>query len=524
MDEANRLASWGGAEIDCCKWVGIACDNSTGHVHGIHLRALDGHCAHGQLLNEDMKELYDHEDTKELYEAIKQELGGSLSSSLLHLKQLRNLDLSCNDFGIQIPNFIGSLKNLEYLNLSHSYFLGNVPPQLGNLSQLHVLSLGDEYLHGFRSPNIHWLSRIRMLRHLEMSSVDLSNATNWLQVINTLPSLAQLRMSNCQLLHIHPQVSSLNLTSLSMLDLSDNNFNTSVPPPWMFGITSLVSLDLSGCNFHGPISSSIYSFRNLTSLQLLHVSGNYYMNSSLVLKELSSIGGHLILLDMRSCGISSSVLESLHNLTSLHSLDLSNNQLTETKSLGNIGNLCNLKDMDLSDYDNDWGNTDFTNLLECFVKCKSPSLESLHLSLSGFSGRLPDQLGQLIHLELLELAGNHIAGTIPDSIGLLSSMKTLDLRYNLITGPIPFSIGQLSLLENLDLSYNQLIGSIPDSIGRLSSLKMLDLSNNEIHGSIPDSIGQLSSLIKLYLSYNQLDGSLLLRTGLGRRSLNSLLN
>nr|XP_043623683.1 receptor-like protein EIX2 [Erigeron canadensis] len=502
VDEANRLASWGGKEIDCCKWAGIACDNSTGHVRQIHLPALDGNCGYyvqpfGLI----------YEETKEFEDAIKQRLGGSLSPSLLHLKQLRHLDLSCNDFGdIQVPNFIGSLKNLEYLNLSYSNFGGIIPPQFGNLSQLHVLSLGD-YPNGSGSTsmtNMHWLSSLRMLHHLDMSNVDLSKETNWLQVINTLPSLAQLHLSNCQLLHIHPQVSSFNLTSLSLLDLSGNNFNTSVPP-WMFDISSLVSLDLSGCNFHGPIPSSIYSFRNLTSLQLLHVSENDFMNSSLVLNGLSSIGGHLSLLDMKSCSISSSVLESLHNLTSLQSLDLSENQLTNIipKSLGNF---CNLRDMDLSD--NDLGNTDFTNLLESFDKCKSPSLESLQLRFSGLSGRLPDQLGQLIHLEHLELEYNHIAGTIPDSIGMLSSMKTLDLSGNLIFGPIPFSIGRLSLLENLDFSYNQLNGSIPDSIGRLSSLIKLDLSNNQLDGNIPDSIGQLSLLMELDLSYNQLNDSL----------------
>ncbi|GJW11835.1 zinc finger, CCHC-type containing protein [Tanacetum coccineum] len=44
IDEADRLASWVGEESDCCKWDGIVCDDVTGHVYEIHLRALDGGC------------------------------------------------------------------------------------------------------------------------------------------------------------------------------------------------------------------------------------------------------------------------------------------------------------------------------------------------------------------------------------------------------------------------------------------------------------------------------------------------
>ncbi|PWA61766.1 leucine-rich repeat protein [Artemisia annua] len=93
VDEAHRLASWVGGESDCCRWAGIACDNLTRHVHRVHLPGLNGHC-----------EDYYNSD-KEREEASKQRLRGNISSSLLHLKQLRHLDLSCNDFSMsQVPN------------------------------------------------------------------------------------------------------------------------------------------------------------------------------------------------------------------------------------------------------------------------------------------------------------------------------------------------------------------------------------------------------------------------------------
>ncbi|KAJ0586886.1 putative non-specific serine/threonine protein kinase [Helianthus annuus] len=449
-DESQRLTSWVAENKDCCTWAGIACDNSTGHVHGIHLPGLDGHCS-----------IDDYYLTIGEKEALKQKLKGEISRSLLDLKQLKHLDLSCNDFGgIQVPKFIGSFQHLRYLNLSRSNFGGSIPPQLGNLSELHVLSLGSFHYEPFETTgmaNMKWLSSLGMLHHLDMSGVDLSQATDWLQVINTLPSLLQLHLSRCELSNLHMYVPTVNLTSLSVLDLSFNNFNSSVSQ-WIFSVTSLVSLDLTGCYFHGPIPS----FRNLTSLELLHLSSS-----------------NLISLDISYCGISSSVLDSLQNLTNLISLDLSGNQLTKRipKSLGNF---CNVREIDFSV--NNIGNISLIYFLESFFECKSPALESLSLS------------------------KNYITGIIPHCIGNLSFLRTLRLDENQISGPIPYSIGRLSSLERLNVRYNQLNGSFPNWIGQLSSLEELSIGFNRLDGSLPDSLGQLSKLTYLVFSHNLLTG------------------
>ncbi|XP_024983439.1 receptor-like protein EIX2 [Cynara cardunculus var. scolymus] len=461
IDEANRHASWVPDMKDCCTWTGIVCDNITGHVHSIHLPAN---------------------------EYSKQWLSGHLSPSLLNLKQIRHLDLSGNYFGgIQVPSFMGSLGNLRYLNLSRSGFGGPIPPQLGNLTELRILCLPSFYAYDTNEneyTSMMWLSSLRLLHHLDMSHVDLSKAIDWFQVINTLPSLVELHLYDCQLSHIYPHVPSLNLTFLSVLDLSYNYFTNNFVPRWIFSLTALVSLDLAGCDFHGLIPGSFDGFHNMTSLELLRVPRNNFMSSSLVLEVLSSIGGNLILLDISSCGVSSSVLDFLHNLTSLHSLDMSGNQLTEAipKSLGN---LCSLKHIDLGG--NYFPNISLTSLLESLFQCKSPSLESLSLESTGLSCHLPDQLGQLIYLVHFQLGNNSIVGGIPDSIGRLSFLRSLDLHKNLILGPIPYSIGQLSSLEFLDLAYNQLNGSLPDSLGQLSKLNILHLSSNLFTGIVTEA-------------------------------------
>ena len=73
---------------------------------------------------------------------------GKINPSLLDLKHLIYLDLSCNNFhGAQIPKFLGSMGSLRYLNLSFAGFGGLIPHQLGNLSNLQYLNLGNNYYY-----------------------------------------------------------------------------------------------------------------------------------------------------------------------------------------------------------------------------------------------------------------------------------------------------------------------------------------------------------------------------------------
>ncbi|XP_076895394.1 receptor-like protein EIX2 [Bidens hawaiensis] len=519
IDDAGRLASWVTEEnSDCCKWAGIACDNVTGHVHKIHLPGKYCYFA-------------DYTSEKAYEECWKQRrLRGDLSPSLLNLKQLKHLDLSLNDFGEkQIPRFVGSLRNLRYLNLSRSRFGGTVPPQLGNLSELRTLGLGSFYESFYESGepismmNMQWLSGLRFLHHLDMSGLDLSKAIDWFQVINTLPSLVELHLSYCHLMHIHPHVASLNLTSLSVLDLSINYFGNSLVPQWIFSLTSLVSLDLSWCDFHGPIPSSSEGFHNMTSLRLLYVRGSSFMNSSFVLKGLS--GSNLVSLDISDCGVSSLALDSLHNLTSLQSLDLSSNQLTRAipKSLGN---LCNLREIDLSA--NNFGNISLTFLLESFFECKSSSLEKLSVSNNRLNGTLPDSLGLLSNLVHLDISNNLLMGVVTDApFSNLNNLKVLNGRGNNLIlanwnphfrlerlflnswdiGPqFPLWLLQQSDLRELEISNTNISSTMPHSFcGSFPNLEHLDMSQNHIQGRL---LGIPSTLSILDLSHNKFIGQL----------------
>nr|XP_027101017.1 receptor-like protein EIX2 [Coffea arabica]XP_027101020.1 receptor-like protein EIX2 [Coffea arabica] len=160
-DPFGRLSSWI-HDVDCCKWEGVVCSNRSGRVIQLHL----------QRPVPEIHVVGDEEESP---------LSGKISHSLQNLTHLRYLDLSLNDFsGIPIPSFFGSLRSLRYLNLSRAGFQGMVPYQLGNLSSLRTLSIGGNP-SDLQVDNLQWLVGLSNLEHLDMSRVNLSTASNWLE-------------------------------------------------------------------------------------------------------------------------------------------------------------------------------------------------------------------------------------------------------------------------------------------------------------------------------------------------------
>jgi len=285
VDDFGMLSSW--KTEDCCQWKGIGCSNVTGHVLRLDL--------HGDF---DYSYYY--------YDANKFYIRGDIHKSLMELQQLQYLNLSRNNFEKSyIPGFIGSLRNLRYLDLSYCNFGGQIPiplkslshlkyldlsknildglipHQLGDLSNLQFLDLSNNalegsvpsqlgelmnlqelYLEGGYSDSAltidneehsggQWLSNLTSLTHLHMLSIsNLDKFNSWFQMVGKLPKLRELSLSNCNLSdHFIQSLSHSKFnfsTSLSILDLSVNNFASSLMFLWVSNISSnLVELDLS---------------------------------------------------------------------------------------------------------------------------------------------------------------------------------------------------------------------------------------------------------------------------------------
>ncbi|KAL4575810.1 hypothetical protein LXL04_011896 [Taraxacum kok-saghyz] len=439
-DSTGQLLSWTGN--NCCRWQGVGCDNSTGHVTRLD---LGSDLSDSLVMNE-------------------------LSSSLAELSRLSYLDLSGVYFrGTRIPEFIGSMSQLRFLNLSSAGFSGVVPHGIGNLSSLQVLDLSDMELIDI--DDVTWLTSLVSLEHLDMSGLSVGKAPKFDKVLlYMIPSLQSLRLSRCELSNSNFNRTHLdsnltfstiktldlswnlfqgefplflqNLTSLRVLDLSYNNLNTSIPV-----MTGITELNLTGNRFKGIQGIGVW---RLCHLKRLDLSLNY-------------IEGGLI-------GPSTNVSKCAQFV--LETLILNNNKFS-----GEI-----------------------PRSLE-----RLTALRGLHIAYNELTGMIPESFGNLTNLWELDLSGNQLTGSIPTSLGNLMKLRKLDLSSNLLNGPIPFSLGRLSNLEILYLDSNSL-SSIPLSIGNLSELQFLDLSTNLLQSTLPDTMGQLSNLRFLDISNNYLSG------------------
>ncbi|KAH9659658.1 LRRNT 2 domain-containing protein [Citrus sinensis] len=381
-------------------------------------------------------------------------LSGNVNPSLVDLKHLTHLDLSGNDFqGIRIPKYLGSLKNLRYLNLSGAEFAGIIPHQLGNLSNLRCLDLSwSEYalqVHSFS-----WLSGLSLLEHLDLSQMNLNKASDWLLVINSLPSLKVLKLSDCELHHF-PPLPSGNYSSLNALDLSQNYFHNSFFQygSWVFGPRHLVIMDLSYNQFEGQIPNRL---GNRTSLRHLDLSANKFNSTT---PGWLSKFNHLEFLSVSSNGLQGTI-----------------------SSIGPIPTsfirLCELTSIDVSDVKL---SQDLLQVLDILSACGASALESLVFSSSQISGHLTSQLGQFKSLRTLSLDDNCISGPLPPALGDLSSLTRLDLSRNMLNGSIPLSLGKISHLEYLDLSNNKMNGTLSEiHFVNLTKLTWFSASGNSL--------------------------------------------
>ncbi len=135
-------------------------------------------------------------------------------------------------------------------------------------------------------------------------------------------------------------------------------------------------------------------------------------------------------------------------------------------------------------------------------------LRRLSIASNDLSGPIPAELGNLEQLEWLLLGGNELSGAIPYELGSLAKLGVLELQSNELSGAIPARLGDLEQLTWLDLSYNDLSGAIPPRIGNLGSLETLRLTGNDLSGPIPAELGGLAGLKELYLYENELTGRL----------------
>lgn len=128
--------------------------------------------------------------------------------------------------------------------------------------------------------------------------------------------------------------------------------------------------------------------------------------------------------------------------------------------------------------------------------------------ISGFHGRIPSEIGNLVNLRVLHSVNNYFDGSIPPELGNLTELRQLVLSGTRLSGSIPPELGNLTKLEELNLSWSEISGPLPPELGGLSSLKKLDLRNTDVSGNIPAEFGNLVNLRFLDLTVTELSGGI----------------
>lgn len=495
-DPDGYLSSWQGE--DCCRWKAVRCSNRTGRVVELRLRSL-----------EDVNSSIGFR-------------GGRTSSPLLDLKNLRTLDLRFNNFdGAPVPEFVGGLRSLRYLYISNSKFGGRVPPQLGNLSKLLCLDLNTIYADSYiYSVDLAWLSRLTALEYLDLSKVNLSTATDWAHVVNSLPSLVTLNLRFCGLQNVIPSPVHLNLTSLQHLDLGGNQFSSSLGAKnLLWDLPSLLDLDMGRCGLQGSIPEEVgnmtsitrlylsdnnltgtipTTFKNLHNLEVLDLYENKINGPVAVLLERLPTENRLQELLLFENNLSGNLPNQLGHLRNLTSLDLSNNGLSGKVPTG-ISELTKLTDLLLG----------FNNLEGTITEMhfsKTASLSNLELCDNSLSMVFQQSWVPPFKLTVADFRSCNLGPKFPEWLRSQDSMYVLDISNTSIAGPIPhwFWI-TFSRAGHLDLSRNKINGKLsPAMFGKMEASTM-DFSGNFLVGSIPKLSPKLGSLD---LSLNNLSGPL----------------
>lgn len=153
---------------------------------------------------------------------------------------------------------------------------------MGNLSELQYLDLSSTW-HPLFADSLQWATHLSSLRHLAMSRVDLSKiGSDWVQAVNGMPSLTLLDFQACRLSGIARSISPVNFSSLAVIDLSFNSFNSEIPY-WFSNLSSLVHLDMISAGFYGSIPVELSAIPSLRYLDL-SMNGNLTVDSFTLLR------------------------------------------------------------------------------------------------------------------------------------------------------------------------------------------------------------------------------------------------
>ncbi|PWA42647.1 Leucine-rich repeat-containing protein [Artemisia annua] len=285
------------------------------------------------------------------------------------------------------------------------------------------------------------------------------------------------------------------LPSLKKLYLGYNQLAGQIDVQTFRQLTNLTSLELSNNNFSGDfeLDTLLSSLTNLESLDLSYSSfavttknANHYVNPG------------FIYLGLASCKLKV-FPNSFRAMKQLYHLDLSSNEIHGQIPhwAGEIGS---------TNYGLQYLNLSY-NFITGSPQFQWYGLRQLYLQSNLIEGPFPQSICNMSKLWYLDMSNNRFGGSIPQCFGnISSSLQLIDMGNNSFQGMIPSLYDVCKELQGLVLKGNQLEGEVPISLSRCQSLKVVDLGNNHLNGTFPGWLGDLPYLRVLVLKSNKFHG------------------
>jgi Leucine-rich repeat (LRR) protein len=302
-------------------------------------------------------------------------------------KQIELLNLEKNHLSGKIPDCWMKWNKLKILNLGSNNFTGSISASFGSLTLLKSLHLYNNKLSGKLPLSLRNCEKLVTFDVAENEFV--GNIPSWIgQRYSSLMVLC-LRSNN---FHGHIPEELCALTSLQILDLSQNKLSKSIPR-CVKNFSAMATSDISNDHMNSYRSTSFYG----ESLPM--------ESASLVIKgkvlEYSTILHLVKSIDFSKNNLSGEIPDEVTNLQGLQSLNFSYNLLIGSipENIGTMG-----------------------------------SLESIDFSMNQLSGQIPSSMSSLTFLSHLNLSNNNLTGKIPLSTQI-QSFNASSFNGNKLCGP-----------------------------------------------------------------------------------------
>lgn len=278
------------------------------------------------------------------------------------------------------------------------------------------------------------------------------------------------------------------------LELQDNPLDR-VEGPFLYSNT-LLYLDISNCNL---THLNEHFFANISSLNTLDLSNNPLV--SLVgsaFQPLKTLGT----LKLNHCNLTFIGEDVFAMQSNLKSLELSGNKFQNVQWPGVFNPLLRLEYIDLRNSGLTARDVPATTFAETVY------LRTLILAENDLGGDfdVAATIGEkLVHLEILDLSHCHLSEPLSeDAFANATKLKTLYLSGNtLLASDLLLALAPLIKLQKLTLSHSGL-SKLPDTLHKFMSLIELDISNNPLDDVFVKLLAPLRTLEYLNMGYSNL--------------------